>query len=158
PPQALGQGPSPQEQAMQQQLQGAQAHVALLSERLAVAEMRLKGKDEMRDIDAYEAQTKRMGTLLNFDKTDSPYAPVGSLEALIREIVRDAWAQGGMARVGNMAMADAMQQNALAAGMQGQQPPFAPQAPGGGAPAIPGLDNGQLAALSPVRPPFNPNV
>ena len=154
PPQALGQGPSPQEQALQQQLTGSQAHAALLSERLAVAEMKLKAKDEQKDIDAYEAVTDRMGTLLNFDKTDSPYVPPSGLEAVIRQMVADALRQPGMAPVSGMAMADAMQQNALAQGLQGQQPPFAPQAPGGGPPAIPGLAGGQLAALSPVRPPI----
>jgi hypothetical protein len=156
PPQALGQGPSPAEQAMQQQLQGAQAHVALLGERLAVAEMKLKARDEQKDIDAYEAVTDRMGTLLSMKGTDSPYNDGTEIRALVVKMVRDALQQSGMAPVSNMAAADAMQQNALAMGLQGQQPPHAPQAPGGGAPAIPGLASGQMAALSPVRPPMAP--
>ena len=156
PPQALGQGPSPAEQQLTQQLQGAQAHVALLSERLAVAEMKAKAKDEMRDVDAYEAVTDRLGTLLSMKGTDSPYADGMEVRALIMRMVQDALSQPGMAPVSGMAQADAAQQNALAMGMQGQQPPHAPQAPGGGMPAIPGLASGQMAALSPVRPPMAP--
>ncbi|MFY9839242.1 MAG: portal protein, partial [Xanthobacteraceae bacterium] len=74
PPQALGQGPSPEVQQMQTQLQGAQAHIALLGEKLAVAEMKLKARDEQTDIDAYKAVTDRMGSLLSMKGTDSPYA------------------------------------------------------------------------------------
>jgi len=94
-----------------------------------------------------------MGTLLSMRGTDSPYAGI-EVRALIMQMVRDALQQTGMAPVSNMAAADAVQQNALAMGLNGQQPPFAPQAPGGGPPAIPGLANGQLASLSPVRSPM----
>jgi hypothetical protein len=179
PPQALGQGPSPAEQQMQQQLQGAQAHVALLSERLAVAEMRLKGKDEQKDIDAYEAVTDRMGTLLSMKGTDSPYNDGMEVRALVARMVRDALQQSGMAPVSSAAMADIVQQNALAqAGPQGPMPgpgpgpgmppPMAPGAPPGTPPGVhPHVFNGTAGALSPVRPPiirppgqapFNPNL
>ena len=151
PPQALGTGPTPQEQQMQQQLQGAQAHVALLSERLAVAEMKLGAKDEQKDIDAYEAVTKRMGTLLSMRDTDSPYGDAVEIRSLIMHMVRDALQQSGMAPVSNAAMGDFLkmqQQNVL----QGQGPP----PPGGpnGVPQVPtALSGGQLAAISPVRRP-----
>lgn len=154
PPQALGQGPSPAEQQLTQQLQGSQAHIALLAEKLAVAEMKLKAKDEQKDIDAYEAVSERLGHLLNAEKTDSPYVDPAEIRLLIAQMVQDALRQPGMAPVSAMAMSDAMQQNAITQGLQGQQPPFAPQAPGGQPPAIPGLANGQLASLSPVRPPL----
>src|SRR5215471_2619773 len=153
PPQALGQGPSPQEQALAQQLQGAQAHVALLSERLAVAEMRLRGKDEIRDIEAYEATTKRLTTLLNQEKTDSVHVSPLEVRAMIENVVRDVLTQGGMAPVMHQAMGDIARQNLA---MMSQGPP-APTMPGGGQIALPsGLASGQMAALSPVRAPFGP--
>jgi hypothetical protein len=152
PPQALGTGPTPQEQAMQQQLQGAQAHVALLSERLAVAEMKVKGKDEQKDIDAYEATTKRLGTLLSMKDTDSPYADATEVRLLIGQMVQDALKQSGMAPVSNAAMGDLqrMQQQNV---MQGPGPP--PPVNGAGQPQIPSaLTGGQMASLSPQRPPI----
>lgn len=147
PPQALGQGPSPQEQQLQQQLQGANAHVALLSEKLAVAEMKLKAKDEGTDIDAYKAVTDRMGTLMSMKGTDSPYADGMEVRVLINQMVKDALQQNGMAPVSSAAMADL----ATTQGMSGQQPPFAPGMPAGGPP---GLAGGQMNALSPVPPPM----
>jgi hypothetical protein len=152
PPQALGTGPSPAEQQMQQQLQGAQAHVALLSERLAVAEMKLKGRDEQKDIDAYEAVTKRMDTLLSMKGTDSPYGDAVEIRGLIMHMVQDALKQSGMAPVSNAAMGEIhqmRQQNAMTA----PGPPMPGN--GQGMPIVPGpLASGQMASLSPVRPPL----
>src|SRR5215469_616599 len=157
PPQALGQGPSPQEAALQQQLQGSQAHVALLSERIAVAEMKLKAKDERTDIDAYEAVTKRMGQLLSMRGTDGPYNEGEEVRALINQMIQDALAQNGMAPVSHMGLMDTIQETAAmqqgAGGAPGPLPgpPGAAAPPGapGGIPLSPELVN----ALSPVRPP-----
>ena len=70
PPQAKGIGPSPQEQQMQQQIQKDQAqikHLSTLLENyirdLADAKSKIKSKDEMRDIDVYDAYTKRLAAL-----------------------------------------------------------------------------------------------
>ena len=147
PPQALGQGPSPEVAAMQQQLQGAQAHIALLGERLAIADMKLKAKDEATDIDAYEAVTKRMGALLSMRGTDGPYNDGAEIRALIANMVQDALRQVGMAPVSNAAMGDIVRGQQMTA-MLGQGPP----APAN--PAIPGLASGALGAISPVRPPM----
>jgi hypothetical protein len=63
PPQVLGQGPTQQEQALQGQLQALQGLLDASTEELAKAKLQLKGKDQLRDIDAYEAETKRMQAL-----------------------------------------------------------------------------------------------
>ena len=70
PPQAKGIGPSPQEQQLQQQAQKDQAqikHLSTLLENyirdLADAKSKIKSKDEMRDIDVFDAYTKRIAAL-----------------------------------------------------------------------------------------------
>lgn len=143
PPQALGQGPSPEVQQMQTQLQGAQAHIALLGEKLAVAEMKLKARDEQTDIDAYKAVTDRMGSLLSMKGTDSPYADGMEVRALIMQMIKDALSQVGMAPVSEAAQADIMRDETA---MQSPGPP----GPGG---PVPGMQNGLLQSLAPVPPP-----
>ena len=145
PPQALGQGPSPNEQALTQQVQGLQAHVALLSEKLAVEAMRRQARDERTDIEAYEATTKRMQALLNAEKTDSPYVAGDEMRVLIMNMVRDALSQIGMASVSQMSAQDAMQAAVTSNGLtpQGAQQLGAQMA---ASPA--------MTALSPVPPPM----
>ena len=150
PPNVLGQGPSPQEQQLQQQLQGSQAHVALLSERLAVAEMKLKAKDERTDIDAYEAVTKRMGQLLSMRGTDGPYNEGEEVRALINQMIQDALSQNGMAPVSHLSMMNTLQETAAMQGGGGAPGPL-PGMPGG-PPPMP-LSPPMVNALSPVRPP-----
>jgi hypothetical protein len=156
PPQALGKGPSPAEQQAQQALQGAQAHLALLSEKLAVAELKLKAKDQQKDINQYDAQTKRMDVLLNQADTDSPWVAPPEMRALIMSMVKDAMITGGLAPVDQSA--EAGMQRAMQAGQgpggPGGPPPMHPNAPPGGPPGIhPHVFNGTAAALSPVPPP-----
>jgi hypothetical protein len=181
PPQALGTGPSPDALQAQQALQGAQAHVALLSEKLAVAEMKLKAKDEGRDLEGYKAVTTRLSTLLNAADTDSPYVSPDELRTLIRDLVLDAMAtsnvvsgidQANMASIagsggppgmpgappggGQSGMPPGPPGGAPGPGM-GMPPPMHPLAPPGTPPGVhPGVFNGQHAALSPVRPPMPP--
>lgn len=153
PPQAMGQGPSPQEQAQGQQIQGLQAHVALLSEQLAVERMRRSARDQRTDIDAYEAVTKRMGALLSMRDTDSPYADGNEVRTLIMQMVKDALQQVGMSPVSHVALQDEMEQRgAIMSGAAGQMPPGAP--PPGTAPAS--MFGPAAQALSPVRPPRMP--
>lgn len=148
PPQALGQGPTPQEQALSQQVQGLQAHVALLSERLAVESMKVQSRDARTDIDAYEAVTKRMGALMSMRDTDSPYVDGNEVRVLIMQMVKDALQQVGMAPVSRMAQDEMQQQGAILSGLNGEAPPGAP--PIGTAPNTLGP---MTDALSPVRPP-----
>ena len=155
PPQALGQGPTQNEQLLTQQVQGLQAHVALLSEKLAVESMRRQARDERTDIDAYEATTKRMQALLNAEKTDSPYVAGEEIRVLVQRMVLDALHEVGMGQVGQMSMQDAQQAAAMIGGMnpQGAQQIGAQM----GSAGLPGLGNGQAAALSPVPPPGMPS-
>jgi len=145
PANVLGQGPSPQEQQLTQQLQQSQAHVAMLAEKLAVAEMKNKTGSDKTEIEAYRATTERMGKLLSMNSTDGPYVDGTEVRALIQTMVRDALSQAGMAPVANMAMAGGAQHeqtlNALAPSAGNSNVP--PQ---------------MAAALSPVPPPRMPGA
>jgi len=151
PPNVLGQGPSQQEQQLQQQLQASQAHVALLAEKLAVSEMKHKVGADKSEIEAYRATTERMGKLLSMNSTDGPYVDGTEVRALIQTMVRDALQQAGMAQVSQVALRDTLETdqtlNALAPQQNPQTVPFG---------QVPGLANGQLAALSSVNPPRMP--
>ena len=63
PPQALGQGPSQAEQMLQQQVQQLKQLLSKTMEEYAGSRLKLKGKDEMRDIDIYKAFTERLKVL-----------------------------------------------------------------------------------------------
>lgn len=63
PPQALGQGPSQQEQQLQQQIQQLQTAIGKLTFDTQKDKVTLKGKDQLRDIDAYKAETDRLKVL-----------------------------------------------------------------------------------------------
>jgi hypothetical protein len=156
PPNVLGQGPSPQEQQLQQQLNGSQAHVALLAEKLAVAEMRLKVGAEKTDIESYRATTERMGKLLSMAGTDGAYVDGTEVRALIMQMVQDAMQQAGMAPVQQIALQDAIQRGQILQGLapSTQAPPFAQAGSFGD--NIPGMGNGQIAALSPLAAPRLP--
>lgn len=119
PPQALGTGPSPQVQELQKQVQalGAGLEKALAAE--AISKVKLVGKDQMRDIDVYKAETDRM-KLLPIDRA--------GMEALVQQLVQDAL-------VGSIAPVDAANKDDLdpdtappvnsgpAAGFKTQAPP-----------------------------------
>lgn len=64
PPQALGEGPSAQEQALTAQLQQAQGMMTKLMQQLSEERLKLKGKEQQKDIDVYKAITDRLKTLL----------------------------------------------------------------------------------------------
>jgi len=63
PPQALGQGPSAQEQQLMQQVQQLQQLLSKTMQEYAGARIKLKGKDEKRDVDIYNAYTTRIKAL-----------------------------------------------------------------------------------------------
>ena len=63
PPQALGQGPSQVEQMLTQQVQQLKQLLQKTMEEYAGSRLKLKGKDEMRDIDIYKAFTERLKVL-----------------------------------------------------------------------------------------------
>lgn len=145
PPNILGQGPSPQEQQLQQQLQQSQAHVAMLAEKLAVADMRLKIGADTTDIKAYEAVTSRMGKLLSMGSTDGAYVDGTEVRGLIQSMVLDAIKMSGLAPVAAQAMQDAAQQQQILASLAPTQ-----QQVGQGAGAMGPITPEQIAALSPL--------
>lgn len=85
PPQALGNGPTPAEQQLQQQVMMLQAELAKLLELNAKDKLKLAGKAEMRDIEVYEAETKRMTALQKMLPMDAE-----GLKGVIGQLLEDA--------------------------------------------------------------------
>lgn len=85
PPQALGTGPSEQEQQLQQAVQLLQQNLAKSLDAHGKDRVKLIGKDQMRDIDAYDAETKRMTALQKMLPQDAE-----GLQALISQLVEDS--------------------------------------------------------------------
>lgn len=65
PPEALGEGPSAREKQLQTMVTQLQAELAKALQLQAKNELKLVGKDEMRDIDVYKAETDRIKALLD---------------------------------------------------------------------------------------------
>src|SRR5215467_9133471 len=86
PPQALGQGPTQNEQAMMQQLQALQANLAKALEQHGKDAIKLEGKDQMRDIDVYEAETDRIKALSQIVQASDPE----QMRPIIEQLVQDA--------------------------------------------------------------------
>jgi hypothetical protein len=85
PPQALGVGPTQNEQQLQQQVHALQMALAEALKKLGKEQLKLTGKDEMRDIDVYKAETDRfkaLGDLLMLDQ--------GGMKQVIEELVKSA--------------------------------------------------------------------
>lgn len=87
PPIALGQGPTQREQALTQQVGQLTTTLSKAMQRHGKDALKLVGKDQMRDIDVYEAETGRMQALAKMLPTDSE-----GLSALIQQLVEDALA------------------------------------------------------------------
>ncbi|MCK9361712.1 hypothetical protein M0Q28_05850, partial [Patescibacteria group bacterium] len=85
PPQALGAGPSPNEQQLQQVVASLQKALAESLQKQGKAEIQLAGRAQLRQTDVFKAQTERLSSLKDF----LPANPQG-LEALIRQIVSEA--------------------------------------------------------------------
>ena len=85
PPVALGQGPSQQEQLLQQQLTAMQGALVKEMDLHARDRIKLNNKDDLREIEVYDAETKRLGVLSKLLPTD----PAG-LQALISQAVEDS--------------------------------------------------------------------
>lgn len=85
PPQALGTGPSQQEQQLQQAVQLLQTNLAKSLDAHGKDRVKLIGKDQMRDIDAYDAETKRMTALQKMLPQDAE-----GLQQLIEQLVEDS--------------------------------------------------------------------
>ena len=64
PPQAKGEGPPPAVTELTNQLKHTQGIIAQMAQELGEERLRLKAKDQQKDIDVYDAITKRMAILL----------------------------------------------------------------------------------------------
>lgn len=85
PPQALGSGPSQELQAAQQQIAALTQALAKSLDKEAKSQLKLAGKDQLRDIEAYNAETKRMATL----KEQLAIDPEG-LRQIVEQLVAEA--------------------------------------------------------------------
>lgn len=85
PPQALGKGPTQKEQALMQQLAKLQGALAKSLEAQGIQRVKLQGKDELRDIEIYDSETKRMAALQKQLPTDQE-----GLAAMIHQLVQDS--------------------------------------------------------------------
>ena len=85
PPVALGQGPTQQEQALQAQLQAIQGALVKEMDLHARDRIKLGNKDNLREVEVYDAETKRIAALAKLLPTD----PAG-LQALIAQAVQDS--------------------------------------------------------------------
>lgn len=85
PPQATGQGPSQNEQMLEQQLQQLKHTLAITIEQLAEEKLKLKGKDQQKDIDVYEAETDRLKAMHDMLMAD----PTAAKE-LVKQLVMEA--------------------------------------------------------------------
>lgn len=63
PPQAKGEGPNPEVQQLQAQLQHMNGLMTTMAQQLAEEKLKSSGKDQLRDIEAYDAITKRISAL-----------------------------------------------------------------------------------------------
>jgi hypothetical protein len=87
PAQALGTGPSQAEQQLQQQLTQAQQLIAKQHQEIAEAKLRATGKDDLRDVEAYNAETNRLKVLKDGLGEDR-----SGLAALIRQMIHETLA------------------------------------------------------------------
>lgn len=85
PTQALGTGPTQQEQQLGGQVSALSKALATALQESARGQLKLVGKEQMRDIDVYKAETERMGALADALPTD----PEG-LSAMVEQLVHDS--------------------------------------------------------------------
>lgn len=122
PPAAKGTGPSMQEQQLMAHIQQLTGLLQKQTTELQDAKIKLLGKDQLRDIDAYEAETKRMAALAKA----MPIDPDG-LAAVVHQLVQQAL-QTGLGPVLQSAVADMARQAAPPAALP---PPGGQDAPAG---------------------------
>jgi hypothetical protein len=85
PPQALGQGPTPNEQMLTQQLGVLSQALQKSMEKQAKDQVKLVGKDQLRDIEAYDAVTKRITAEQKLIPSDAD-----GLRAMVHQLVKEA--------------------------------------------------------------------
>lgn len=114
PPQALGTGPSPSEMQMQQQMMNLQNVLQEMGKKLAEADMKLKAKDEQKEIDAYDAESRRITALGNSGPALSPEE--------IRPLVQQLIAETLGVNIDQVTDTTGADMSAMAASQPSQQP------------------------------------
>ncbi len=79
------QAPTPAMQQMQEQVKEMSTQVAELMQKLAEYRLKLTGKEQMRDIDAYDAESKRITALSNAQPELNRTGDVPELSTLIKQ-------------------------------------------------------------------------
>ena len=87
PPQALGQGPSQSEQQLQQQVIQLRGLLEKSLAQIAKDKLKLAGREELRDIEAYNAETQRFAAL-----SDSLMLDQGGIKQVVEQLVHEALA------------------------------------------------------------------
>lgn len=90
PPQALGQGPSISEQQLMAQVQNLTKLLQSAMEELAGEKLRMKGKEEQRDIDVYEAITKRLAIFIDPKIAMGEDVEPAEVSRVVREAIAEA--------------------------------------------------------------------
>lgn len=85
PPLALGKGPSQSEQQLQQQVQSLSMALSKALQAHAKDRLKLTGKDQMRDIDVYKAETDRFKAMSDVLMLDQ-----GGIEQIVEQLVNDS--------------------------------------------------------------------
>ena len=83
PPQALGTGPTPQEQAQTQEIAQLQAALRETLDKLAKEKINMVDKAQLRDIGVYKAQTERMKALVDAKNPEE-------FDQTLQDLVKDA--------------------------------------------------------------------
>lgn len=89
-PWLLDDQPGPVLTKLQQEIQSASQKIAELLQELAETKIRLKGRDEKRDIDVYDSQTKRLTAEGN---VVSDFAGLGGENEEMKRLIRQTFAQ-----------------------------------------------------------------
>lgn len=127
PQQAMGTGPTPTEQQLQQQVQAMSGLLQETMQELANEKLKLRGKDALRDVDAYNARTERLRGLVDAaTKQGIPVDPA-ELQRIIEGTSEEIASAAPLSAV-EAASAPALQ--AAAATGSGPLNPLTPPVPG----------------------------
>lgn len=153
PPVALGTGPTPDEQRMQQQITQLQNALAVAMQQQGKDALRLEGRSQMRDVDVYEAETNRFKALSQIIQASDP----DSVRQVVEQLVNDALETNllPILKANLPAVAEDLGENASSI-QAGENPSARPRVPGSasGAPPVQGAqqgDDGQWYLLDPTR-------
>jgi len=85
PPQAKGEGPTPAETQMQEELEKTNQALKVAMHELSVAQLKLVGKGELRDIDVYKAESDRLSIMAKAGMVDPE-----TFGKLMKQLIDDA--------------------------------------------------------------------